>query len=201
MGDPREPLSRGGIVEATRRVLVGEGFDAVSLRRIARELGVTAPALYAHIENKRDLMAAIAEQEFVGMITAFKELDDGNAIETLRRRIKYYIDWARKNPALYQVVYRFRPTQDVGESVAGLAAYQELVKLSRIPITRAIEEGHFRPLPEDVIYLTLWAVVDGLIAVSIEVPEEAVGPGGKGIADSVVETGIDMAIRGLAAAR
>jgi AcrR family transcriptional regulator len=57
----REPLTRERVVEAALRVMDGEGLDAVSMRRVAREVGVEAMSLYHHVEDKEDLLDGICE--------------------------------------------------------------------------------------------------------------------------------------------
>ena len=57
----RPPLQRETIVEAARDLIITDGLEALSLRRLAGQLGVTAPALYAHVRDKQDLLRALAE--------------------------------------------------------------------------------------------------------------------------------------------
>jgi len=52
----REPLTRDAVVAAGLAIGDAEGLDAVSLRRIAGELGVTPMALYRYVENKDELL-------------------------------------------------------------------------------------------------------------------------------------------------
>ncbi|WP_030449336.1 TetR/AcrR family transcriptional regulator [Actinocatenispora sera] len=51
----RQPLSQDAIVAAATRVLDAEGLDAVSMRRVAQELGTGPASLYAHVANKDEL--------------------------------------------------------------------------------------------------------------------------------------------------
>ena len=62
----REPLTRGRVVEAALRVMDEEGLEAVSMRRIAREVGVEAMSLYHHVEDKEDLLDGICERVMAG---------------------------------------------------------------------------------------------------------------------------------------
>jgi TetR/AcrR family transcriptional regulator, tetracycline repressor protein len=55
-------VTRESIVEVGLRLMDAHGLDGVSLRRIARELGVQAPTLYWHVSNKRHLLDLIAER-------------------------------------------------------------------------------------------------------------------------------------------
>lgn len=55
----RERLTRERIVEAALRIMDEEGLDAVSMRRVAREVGVEAMSLYHHVRDKEDLLDGI----------------------------------------------------------------------------------------------------------------------------------------------
>ena len=58
----RAPVTREAIVAAALDLLAEDGLEAVSLRRIATRLGVSAPTLYWHVESKRQLMDLMAEE-------------------------------------------------------------------------------------------------------------------------------------------
>ena len=57
----REPLTRDRVIEAALKVMDEEGLEAVSMRRVAREVGVEAMSLYHHVEDKEDLLDGICE--------------------------------------------------------------------------------------------------------------------------------------------
>src|SRR4051812_29045503 len=57
----RVPVTREAIVSAALELLAEGGLESVSFRRIATKLGVSAPTLYWHVDNKRQLMDLMAE--------------------------------------------------------------------------------------------------------------------------------------------
>jgi AcrR family transcriptional regulator len=59
---PRVPLTRDGIVEAALRVLDREGLEALTMRRVAAELGTGAGALYWHVGNKEELLQLLIDR-------------------------------------------------------------------------------------------------------------------------------------------
>jgi AcrR family transcriptional regulator len=61
VGVPREPLTRQRIVRAALELMDREGLEAVSMRRIGRELGVEAMSLYNHVQDKDDILEGIKE--------------------------------------------------------------------------------------------------------------------------------------------
>src|SRR5437763_13867335 len=58
------------IKQTARRLLVAQGPEAVSLRAIAREMGMTAPALYRYFGNREDLIGHVVAD-------IFNEIADG----------------------------------------------------------------------------------------------------------------------------
>ncbi|HWO69369.1 MAG TPA: TetR/AcrR family transcriptional regulator C-terminal domain-containing protein [Actinomycetota bacterium] len=78
---PREPLSRDRIVEAAVRIMDREGLDAVSMRRLGRELGVEAMSLYNHVEDKDDILVGILE----AVLSELEVPTEGEPLARLRR--------------------------------------------------------------------------------------------------------------------
>lgn len=60
-GRPREPLTRDRIVDAAVRIMDAEGLEAVTMRRIGRELGVEAMSLYNHVADKEEILGGVVE--------------------------------------------------------------------------------------------------------------------------------------------
>jgi TetR/AcrR family transcriptional regulator, tetracycline repressor protein len=60
----REPLSRTRILDAALELVDTQGLDALSMRKLAAQLGVEAMSLYNHVQNKADLLDGIAARVF-----------------------------------------------------------------------------------------------------------------------------------------
>jgi AcrR family transcriptional regulator len=58
----RDPLTRQRIIRAALEIMDREGLEAVSMRRIGRELGVEAMSLYNHVRDKEDILDGICEE-------------------------------------------------------------------------------------------------------------------------------------------
>jgi AcrR family transcriptional regulator len=71
--EPRQKLSRDKIVEAALRVMDAEGLEAVSMRRVAREVGVEAMSLYHHVNDKDDLLQGVCDK----IMGSFEFPDEG----------------------------------------------------------------------------------------------------------------------------
>jgi AcrR family transcriptional regulator len=117
------PLQREAIVAAARELVVTGGLEALSLRRLGRQLGVTAPALYAHVRDKSDLLRALAEDEFDRLVARFEPMRPRRPIRSQRIRAhgRAYVEHAREQPELFRVMFLFPPElspADVPEDVA-----------------------------------------------------------------------------------
>lgn len=55
-------LSRDTVVDAALRLVDTQGFDALTMRSLAGELGVVPMALYRHVDDKRDLVDAVLDR-------------------------------------------------------------------------------------------------------------------------------------------
>ena len=86
----REKLTRDRIVEAALDVMDREGLEALSMRRLAREVGVEAMSLYHHVADKDDLLDAVCAR----VMTDFRvpETDDRPWIERARHGAR---EWRR----------------------------------------------------------------------------------------------------------
>ena len=63
----RPGLTREAVVARALEIGTAEGLEAVSLRRLAREFGVTSMALYRHVRDKQDLINAMTEVVLEGI--------------------------------------------------------------------------------------------------------------------------------------
>lgn len=59
---PRRPLGRAQILDTALEVLRAEGLDAVSMRRVAQDLGTGPASLYAHVSGKDELLELMLER-------------------------------------------------------------------------------------------------------------------------------------------
>jgi AcrR family transcriptional regulator len=58
----REPLTRERVVDAALAIMDAEGLEAVTMRRVAREVGVEAMSLYNHVRDKDDLLQGVCDR-------------------------------------------------------------------------------------------------------------------------------------------
>lgn len=90
----RAPLNRQRVLNAALALVDRDGLDALSMRKLAADLGVEAMSLYTHIANKDDLLAGLADLLWAEIAAAAPPDDDwpawlrayGHAVrDTVRR--------------------------------------------------------------------------------------------------------------------
>jgi AcrR family transcriptional regulator len=97
----KSDLSREAIVERALSVMDVEGPDAVTIRRIAQEFGVTPMALYWHVANKDELLAAMGDALLAGLVPP----EPGGPWATqLRGVIESLVAALRRHPAAAELV-------------------------------------------------------------------------------------------------
>ena len=105
---PSEPrkrtLSRERVVDAALRLVDREGIDALSMRRLGRELGVEGMAMYTHVRHKSDLLDAVAERVLEELDTDFDRSAPWQ--ERVRRGSFAWAELQARHPRAFPLVYR-----------------------------------------------------------------------------------------------
>lgn len=96
------------LIDAALRLMENEDIEQISLRRLAREIGVTPPAVYNHFADKQTLMVAIKTRAFAELNIYFDEActaDPDPELE-LRDLLLAYFSFSQQNPARFNVLFR-----------------------------------------------------------------------------------------------
>jgi len=97
----REPLSRERVLRAAMDLADREGIAALSMRNLARELGVEAMSIYHYVERKEDLLAGIGD-----LVMREIELPEGRAGDwrsAVRRMSVSYHDALKRHPWIHSL--------------------------------------------------------------------------------------------------
>ena len=191
IGRGRGAISREVVLGVARELLVADGIDGVSFRRIARRLDVTAPALYGYVEGKADLLRALAEQELSALQARLAEIDDPDPLRRIRGHCRAYVQHAREHPALFEVMFVFRP-EWAGAPADELPLATEAFGTGLAAIEEAITTGRIQGDPF-MVALTVWSAMHGVASILLASPEL-----GDATESDLVEQVIDTVLAGLA---
>lgn len=123
--EARREDARERILAAAWQLAEQDGIGALSLRRLARTLGMAAPSLYAYFDSKAAVFDAMFAQGYEAlsacMAAAFEATDPrARAAEGARR----FLDFVAASPARYQLMFQ-RPVPDFEPSPASFARSQK----------------------------------------------------------------------------
>ena len=95
------------IVAAARVIAEREGWDAVTVRRLADEIEYSQPVLYSHFENRDAIVAAVAVEGFQEITVALREAASGSTgrRNALKNVAMAYLAFALSRPALYEAMF------------------------------------------------------------------------------------------------
>ncbi len=154
---------RAELLEACVRLIETDGIGAVSLRRVAREAGVSPGAPYHHFADRAALLSAISargfEQLTVGMCDALVDVSGFRA--KLVTIATAYVEFARRHKAYFQLMFRpelSQPEKHPDARAAGDAAFAVLSGV-------VAECGVADP---DGLAVSLWAFAHGLASLAID---------------------------------
>lgn len=143
------------------------GVEALSLRRLARRLGVTAPALYSHVDNKQALIRAVAEIEVGRLAAEFESVHDADPIGRIRAQSRAYVTYARENPELFSLILLAPPDLDVASLPPGasLEMTTKAFASASNAVDDAIAAGAIDSDNPLLVALTLWSGAHGVATV------------------------------------
>ncbi len=167
--DRRAPLSRQRIIETARNLISSEGLDALTLRRLADTLSVSAPTLYDHLEDKEDLLRSVAELEFDLLMGRYEEIANevpaNQPLERIRAQFRTYVRRSQEDPELFRVMFLFPPA--LGDLTPGLLdaelpAATKAFAMAVGSIEEAIRIGELSADQPLTVALSMWAGAHGV---------------------------------------
>jgi len=173
------------IKDRARAQMESEGVAALSLRAIAREMGMTAPAIYRYFPSRNDLVTALIVDSYHSLADALNEADASVARDDLTGRLfaitRAYRAWAFAHRAEYSLIF--------GTPIIGYHAPYEVTKpaanRATVPLVDVIMKAMRRAgagpgqnsgvysglsaLEDDVRHAVIaaWATMHGLVSLEL----------------------------------
>ncbi|QLY29140.1 TetR/AcrR family transcriptional regulator [Nocardia huaxiensis] len=163
-GDLREELLR-----ASLQLIESEGLAAVSLRKVAREAGVSPGAPYHHFADRSALLAALSNRGFEHLRDrmAAARATSGSPMETLVAMGEAYVRFAREQPAYFRLMFRpelSQPEKNPDTEGAGDQAFALLEET----VTEATADGVLPAADTETFTLAWWALAHGLASLELD---------------------------------
>ena len=160
---------RQALLAAAVRLLRAGGTDALTLRAVAREAGVSQTAPYRHFADREALVAGVAEAGFRELHAAIVAAVDG-AVDKgrgLQRIALAYVRFALEHPAEYRIMFGHQVVarrRDEGLREAGGSVFALLSG----GIAHLQSTGRVRAGDPDTMAVSAWALVHGLVTLVLD---------------------------------
>ena len=167
---------RRALIDASVEVIASAGIDALNLRELASRVGVTAGAPYHHFANRRELLAAIAEEgfeKFGAALIAERDSAPDEAASRLEALGRGYLSFAISHPGHFRVMFH-GDAKPSGPTESGLRA----LRLLQDAVQDCQRTGMAPPGEPTPFVLTAWSIVHGLATLWVDraLPFEGMDP-------------------------
>jgi AcrR family transcriptional regulator len=165
---------RAEIVAGASALLEETGSEeAITLRGIARQVGIAAPSIYGHFADTDEILQAVIAQAFEAFDEALERADnESSQADRLLSLCRAYLRFARENPHVYRVMFgRHRNTNGATvnrtrpvDELSGAQAFERLVGSVCAHTGRSPDDGSLRDAT------ILWVGLHGYVSLLTAVP-------------------------------
>ena len=165
--------TRDKILDAARELFVTEGFEGVSMRKVAEKIEYSPTAIYVHFADKEELFRELCHQDYARLAQVFQSsVMSTNPIERLKQIGAIYIDFGTRYPNHYKFMFMTsHPPHEPDEVDREMMGNPEMDAYAFLKwaVQQALDESCFREELTDaeLISQTLWASVHGVISLQI----------------------------------
>jgi AcrR family transcriptional regulator len=165
--------TRDKILDAARELFVTEGYEGVSMRKVAEKIEYSPTAIYVHFADKEELFRELCHQDYARLAEVFQSSAiSAHPIERLKQIGAIYIDFGMRYPNHYKFMFMTpHPRHELDEVDREMMGNPErdAYAFLKWAVQQAIDAHCFREDVRDaeLVSETLWASVHGVISLEI----------------------------------
>ena len=154
---------RDALIDAAARLIATEGIAALTLRRVAEEVGTSTMAIYTHFGGMDELRRAVRHEGYARLAADLARVEtSADPVGDLSLLGRAYYDHAISNPHLYRVMFMEHPLAD-DDATLGAQNYEVLVRA----VERCIDAGRFGRDDPRELGREFWAIGHGVIGLQL----------------------------------
>ena len=162
---------RQEILDAASELFVRDGYENVSMRRIADKIEYSPTTIYIYFKDKADLLEQVCKETFAKLVQRLSKIMEqpGDPIERLKRGLLAYIEFGLENPHHYRATFMlplpegFHHNKLHKEDSPGMQAFSFLIQ----GVTDCIKAGKMPAMNVELASQVLWAGIHGITSLLI----------------------------------
>ena len=175
----REAVSRA-ILDAARDLFVAEGFQNVSIRKIAERIEYSPAAIYGYFPSKDDIFFALAEEGFrlLGEHATIRHdprLQDAPPIDRIRAMFWHFYEFSRDQPQYFALMFVDRSVPRISREYERFAFARDLKQNVVEELRAGIDAGDLPATLEPLVAMR--ALTVGLLGVAVLRLSDRLAPG------------------------
>jgi AcrR family transcriptional regulator len=191
---------RQEILDAASELFVRDGYENVSMRRIADKIEYSPTTIYIYFKDKAELLEQVCKETFARLVKRLTKIleQPGDPVERLKRGLVAYIEFGLENPHPYRTTFMMPLPEGFNhetyhrEDSPGMQAFAFLTR----GVTECIKAGKMPAMDVELASETLWAGIHGITSLLIT---HATFPWSS--RDKLIHSTVDTLVAGLEGAR
>lgn len=156
--------TRAELVAAAHAIVQDEGYEALTIRKLAERVGLATMSVYSYFADKQSILTAVAEDTFEILARRIDSKKPPDPIEALRQGLREYVVFGMENPNEYRTIFMTPQVHEhEDESFEQLEAQNPAFQGLLRAVNLAIEAGKMRGDPR-AISTILWTVSHGAVS-------------------------------------
>jgi AcrR family transcriptional regulator len=164
---------RDRILDAARTLFAEQGYDAVTMRKIAEKIEYSPTAIYFHFKDKQALLQELCDTDFGALAHEFQKIARiADPIDRLRHIGRAYVGFAIEFPNHYRLMFMTPSPASLNPEESRLARgnpEEDAYAFLRATVADAIAAGRLRPelSDADLVSQMVWAGTHGVVSLHI----------------------------------
>ena len=164
---------RQRILIAARELFVNEGYDNLSMRKIANKIEYSPTTIYLYFKDKADLLNSVCQETLLNLLNTLEQLkrEESDPVEALRKSGQAYVKFGLKYPQDYKLTFVIRPQFQKGLGLEEGSVGEKVFNYLREMVSECIQQKKFREMDIETTGQVLWAAVHGVTLLLIDFPD------------------------------
>lgn len=185
---------RKDILDAARYMLLRDGYENFSMRRLADKIEYSPTTIYLYFKDKADLLAHLSEDSFAKLVQQLDTIASlaTDPLEGLRASMLAYVEFGLKNTASYLVTFILPDAllaADSGRRAAPMPAAGRVLDCLRRAVEESMRRGRLRKADAETAAQAVWAMLHGITSLLVAHPDFA-WVDRESLVDQIIDTAI-----------